>query len=152
MATPRLQLKTTATHRLLIRGCKVDTWVGVYEHERAQRSTVVFDIDLEIDGRQAAKDDRIDHTVDYALVVADIRQSLFDRRFHLIEAMADFVAQRILQKFGAIEVKLVIFKGSVLDRVDNVGVQIERFAKPCDTDSISASPAADVFHEVGALP
>jgi len=151
MAIHPSQVTPEPSHRILIRGCQVDTWVGVYEHEQQQRSTVVFDLDLDVDARLAARMDRIYDTVDYALVVADIRQSLFDRRFHLIEAMAEFVAQRILERFVASRIRLTIFKGPVLDRVDSVGVEIERFSTVALQRLKAGSQVSDARPLAGAV-
>jgi dihydroneopterin aldolase len=119
------------THRLQIRRCEVDTWIGVYEHEQARRSTLLFDLDLDIDGRQAAASDCIADTVDYGLVVEDVRQHLQDQRHYLVETLADHVADRILSRFSVVRVRVAVAKQAVLDRVASVGVEVERYQQVC---------------------
>ena len=114
------------THRLQVRRCEVDTWIGVYPHEQARRTTLLFDLDLDVDASVAAASDRIGDTVDYAEVVADLRRCLHDQRHFLVEALAEFVAARLLDRYGALRVRVAITKQSVLERVASVGVEIER--------------------------
>lgn len=115
------------SHRLLIRRCAIATWIGVYEHEQALRTRLLFDVDLDIDARLAAAGDHIDDTVDYGRVVEDLRACLYDKRYHLLEALADFVADRILQRYSVVRVRLTVSKLAVLEDVDSVGVEVERY-------------------------
>jgi dihydroneopterin aldolase len=117
----------SSTHCVQIRRCEVATWIGVYEHEQAQRMTLIFDIDLDVDANAASAADRIDQTVDYVKVVQDLRDCLHDRRHFLIETLADFVAQRLLNQFTAQRVRVNVAKHAVLEGVASVGVEVERF-------------------------
>jgi dihydroneopterin aldolase len=80
-----------------------------------------------VDASAASAADRIDQTVDYAQVVQDLRDCLFDRRHFLVEALADFVAQRLLAEFAAHRVRVAVAKQAVLEGVASVGVEVERF-------------------------
>lgn len=128
MKAIRSPLNAPSTHRLKIRGCRVQAWIGIYPHEQAQRSTLIFDLDIDVDARRAARSDRIEDTVDYARVIEDLRRDLSERRFFLVEAMSEFVADRIIRKYGAERVHLTIIKQSIVDQVDGVGVEVERFS------------------------
>lgn len=137
------------THRLQIRRCEVDTWIGVYEHEQTQRTKLLFDIDLDIDGRRAAAGDCIGDTVDYGSVVEDLRRFLHDQRHFLVETLADHVAARILQQFNVVRVRVAVAKQAVLEGVASVGVEVERYQlaytenalRPAAQDAASAAPA-----------
>lgn len=115
------------SHRLQIRRCEVATTIGVYPHEQAQRTTLLVDIDMDIDGRKASASDHIGDTVDYGDVVADVRASLHDARHFLVESLADEVADRLLTRFGALRVRVSVAKQSVLQGVFSVGVEVERW-------------------------
>lgn len=114
------------THRLQIRRCEIATWIGVYEHEQAGRTTLLFDLDLDIDGRKASAADRIGETVDYGEVVQDLRCCLHDKRHQLVESLVDFVADRLLDRFAALRVRVAISKVAVLPGVASVGVEVVR--------------------------
>lgn len=123
------QANLSITHRLQIRRCEVATWIGVYEHEQTQRTTLLFDIDLDVDAGGASAADQIDQTVDYAQVVQDLRSCLHDRRHFLVEALADFVAQRLLTEFAVQRVRVAVAKQAVLEGVASVGVEVERLRR-----------------------
>ena len=42
----------TYSHRLFIKDCSVQTWIGVYEHERKEPTILVFNIELDVDARR----------------------------------------------------------------------------------------------------
>ena len=131
------------THRLQIRRCEVDTWIGVYEHEQSRRTTLLFDIDLDIDGRRAAAGDRIGDTVDYGSVVEDLRRGLRDQRHYLVETLADHVADRILRQFNVVRVRVAVAKQAVLEGVASVGVEVERYQQACTANALRhGAPAA----------
>lgn len=115
------------THRVFIRQCVVQAWVGVYEHEQVRPTNLMFDIDIDVDGRLAATTDHIGDTVDYAAVVADLRTSLAQERHQLLETLSEFVANRILARFNACRVRVSVAKKDVLENVGSVGVEVERF-------------------------
>jgi len=115
------------THRLLIRRCAVSTWIGAYAHERHQPTTLMFDIDIDVDARRAAATDRIGDTLCYAEIVEDLRRHLADQSHHLLERLSEVVAERILHRHAACRVRVVVVKIGILPGVDEVGVEIERF-------------------------
>ncbi|MDR2678269.1 MAG: dihydroneopterin aldolase, partial [Zoogloeaceae bacterium] len=67
-------------------------------------------------------------TIDYAAVVARLKAELAERRFNLLETLAEWIAALILTEFSAKQVKVRIAKLGVLKDVGRVGVQIERQA------------------------
>lgn len=115
-----------SSHRLFIRDCRVSTWIGVFEHEQLKPTMLSFDIDLDVDGRQAADSDQIDDTVNYADVVEDLRASLADQRHRLLERLVDAVASRILSRFPVFRVRVRVAKLGILPDVAQVGVEIIR--------------------------
>lgn len=124
------------THRLQIRRCEVDTWIGVYEHEQTQRTKLLFDLDLDIDGRRAAAGDCLGDTVDYGSVVEDLRRCLHNKRHYLVETLADHVADRILRQFNVVRVRVAVAKQAVLEGVASVGVEVERYQQACTANAL----------------
>jgi len=132
------------SHRLLIRRCEVLTWIGVYEHEQAQPTRLLFDLDIDVDARLAAATDRIGDAVDYGAIVADLRECLAQERNYLLETLSEFVADRILSRFNAGRVRLSVCKIGILDGVGSVGVEIERFQRPGKRTLLSVPSRAHV--------
>ena len=65
-------------------------------------------------------------TIDYAKVVERIEQSVRANRFLLIEALAEHIAQLVMNEFGAPWVKVSAAKVGILPNAKFVGVTLER--------------------------
>jgi dihydroneopterin aldolase len=117
----------TYSHTLFIKDCSVQTWIGVYEHEQKKPTILVFNIELDVDARQASSSDLIGDTVDYAVVVSYIREYLRHARHRLLETLTQQVADQIFSTFNVSRIRLSVAKTGILEGVASVGVEIERF-------------------------
>ena len=117
----------TYSHTLFIKDCSVQTWIGVYEHEQKKPTILVFNIELDVDARQASSSDLIGDTVDYAVVVSYIREYLRHARHRLLETLTQQVADQIFSTFNVSRVRLSVAKTGILEGVASVGVELERF-------------------------
>lgn len=115
---------------VFIRDLSVSTLIGVHEHERRGPRSLLMDLDIELHASRAGQTDRLSDTVDYAAVVDDVRRCLADKSYFLLERLAEFVAERILEDFDAKRVVVHVAKAGVLEDVGLVGVRIERRAGP----------------------
>lgn len=113
---------------IFLEAVKVKTRLGVPEWERQLPQTIVLDIEITYDFSQACQSDAIADTIDYAQVVASIRETLQVNSFRLVEALAEHVCQLILQEFKAEQVTLKVAKPNVLPDLAALGVQITRKA------------------------
>lgn len=110
---------------IFLHGMKVDTLIGVYDWERKQQQTLILDLDIGV-AEQAALSDDINDTVHYAELCEAVRRSLATQRFQLLEALAEHVADLILQEFNALTVRVRVVKPGILANVREVGVEISR--------------------------
>ncbi len=110
--------------KLFIYGLQLPTLIGVYAEERLNTQIVYADVELRLSIERAAVSDQVDHTVDYALVAHGLREWAADCRFHLLEALARHLGQRVLQEFAVDEVMLRLKKLSALPEAEVVGVEI----------------------------
>lgn len=99
--------------------------VGIYPEELAGSQPVILSLKLGISGR-AARSDRIEDTIDYAVLVARLRGTLAERRFGLLEHLAEHLASLIFDEFRPLSVELTVHKPEVLPAVGRVGVMIAR--------------------------
>jgi dihydroneopterin aldolase len=111
---------------LFLHGLKAETLIGVYDWERQQRQTLLLDVDIGTDARPAGHSDNIDDTIHYGDVAEALRHNLAQQQFLLLEALAEHVAQFLLDDFGALWVRVRVVKPGILAQVREVGVQIER--------------------------
>ncbi len=104
----------------------VETTLGVPEWERLQPQKIILDIEIGCDLSTSCKTDAIGDTIDYAVVVDQIRDTLSIHSFKLVEALAEHVCQLIFDQFKAAHVKIKVAKPAVLPGLKALGVIIER--------------------------
>ena len=100
--------------------------VGVEPKERREAQEVVAQITLYVDLRKAGKTDAIGDTVNYANVKKDILALAEGSRFHLVEALAQAIADVCLSRERVQRVAVVVDKPAALSSVRTVGVKIVR--------------------------
>lgn len=115
---------------IFIRELRIETRIGIYPREREAAQTIELDLEIGLRGEHAAHSDRIEDTIDYAEVVADIRRLFAERHFDLLEHAAESIAQRVTGDFGAPWLRITIAKLSPLPGVKKLGVTIERGNRP----------------------
>jgi 7,8-dihydroneopterin aldolase/epimerase/oxygenase len=114
---------------IYLRDLKIPCTIGVWDWERQIKQTVHIDLDLAVDLTVAAASDRIEDTLNYKTVVKRLKEFVGASEFHLVEALAEAIAQTLLTEFGVPWVRVRINKkGAVRDATD-VGVEIERGQK-----------------------
>lgn len=114
---------------IFIRGVQLDALIGVYAHERDAAQPLLLDVELGTDFRAAAGSDALADAIDYAEVVAQLRQWVAGTRYALLEALLEDLASRLRAHFPAIaRLRLVAHKplaAAALGCAD-VGIAIER--------------------------
>lgn len=105
---------------------KVETKLGVPDWERLKPQTIILDIEIAMPDSKSCQTDEIVDTIDYGVVVARIRQTLAERSFKLVEALAEHICQIIINEFGAPWVKIKVAKPGILSGLKALGVIIER--------------------------
>jgi dihydroneopterin aldolase len=102
--------------KLRITGLEVSARIGIRDWEQQVLQRLSIDLELEMDAaRPAASDDIVD-ALDYGLVARDVIDFVRASRFHLIETLAEHIAQRLLDSFSVSRLKLCVHKpGAVPD-------------------------------------
>lgn len=114
--------------KIVLKGVTLQTLIGWHEWERHALRPLIVDLSIGMPKKDACYSDDLADTIDYEAVVNQLRASLLTKQFLLIEALAEYVANVLLQDFGAPWVKVTVSKPNVLTDVENVGVVIERIA------------------------
>lgn len=112
--------------RIGVYGVRADGRHG-FSHELHHAQPFVVDVELERDLSAAAAADDLAETVDYALVVQEIRRAVEQESFSLIESLAEAIASRLLA-FGVAGVRVRVSKPAVALTLgaDEIAVEIER--------------------------
>jgi dihydroneopterin aldolase len=110
---------------IFIEELRVSARVGIYPREQVAPQSLELNLTFGVPDAAAERDD-IDDTIDYAKVIARIREELAERHFNLIETLGEFVVGMLFDEFNAPWVKLRIAKIGVMKDVRRVGVYIQR--------------------------
>ncbi|HXQ31506.1 MAG TPA: dihydroneopterin aldolase [Steroidobacteraceae bacterium] len=112
--------------RIFVRDLRTETIIGIFDWERKVRQTISFDLEFPGDIRRAAKTDRIEDTLNYKSVAKRVLAFVEASEYHLVETLAEQVAQLILREFAVEWVKITLNKPGALRGSRDVGVMIER--------------------------
>lgn len=112
--------------RIVIRDLAINCIVGVFEHERETPQVVRLDIEIDADAASVAKRDELGDGVDYFELARAIEALVVERRFRLIETMAEEVARLALDRFGVGEVLVRVKKPDAIANAACVEVEVRR--------------------------
>lgn len=112
--------------RIVIHGLATECVIGFVDWERRVKQKVVFDIELATDCARAALRDEVTDTLDYRKVVKRVLAYTEASECHLVETLAERLAQIILDEFGVSWVRLALSKPGAFRQARDVGVVIER--------------------------
>lgn len=115
--------------KILIRNLKIFAHHGVLEEEKANGQYFVFDIDALVDISLPCKSDRVEDTVNYALMVGRITDIFTSQKDDLIERAAQRVADGLFAEFERISALRILLKkpDAPIDAdFEWVGVEINR--------------------------
>lgn len=102
---------------------------GAMEDEQNLGGKFECDVDMYCDLSAAAESDSLKKTVDYERVYANIQNVVLEKKYYLLEALANSIAKGLLREFFAIEKVMVRIRKPhppVRGVVDFVEVEITR--------------------------
>lgn len=111
---------------IFLRELRIDTLIGVYDWEKRVPQTLQIDLEIGLPNSRACHTDDIEDALDYAKIIAHIREVLQSRHFNLLEALAEHIAQILLDDFRAPWVKVSVAKLQAIRGSKMVGISIER--------------------------
>ena len=111
---------------IYLRDLRIDTIIGIYDWERRMKQTIILDIEMGTDIRQAASSDNIGDTLNYKEVAKRLFSFVGDSEFELVETLAERIAEIIMKEFNVPWCRLSLNKKGAVRGVRDVGVIIER--------------------------
>lgn len=103
---------------------------GLLKEENILGQKFFIDIEIETDTRKAGINDDFTKTINYAEVYEITRKFVEDKKFNLIEALAENIANEILNKFKiaySVMVRVRKKEAPVKGIFDYMGVEIRRY-------------------------
>ncbi len=120
--------QNATVYKVRVNGLRFHGFHGVYGHEKTYGNEFEANIEATVDG-QADKTDRIEDTVDYALLSRTALLVSEVNRFDTIERLAALIAESVLERFAMIvEVSVTVDKIDPpgLAEVDSCGASVTR--------------------------
>jgi len=111
---------------VFIDGVEASTTIGVYDHERHTRQTLVIDLQLGCDMRPAAREDAFEMALDYDAISRRVLAFVESTSCRLLETLAEKLADLLFQEYPVLHVRVKISKPGAVEIAQNVGVIIER--------------------------
>jgi len=100
---------------------------GCLADERSAGVHLDVDVELRTDTRAAARSDRVEDTIDYARLVETCRRVVEESSYHLVETVAERLAEELLEEPRAVSVRVRVAKRPPLAAaVDRFSVTVER--------------------------
>ena len=114
--------------KILLKNIVLYAHLGVKKEEREVRQKVSIDIELSLSLEEAARTDDLGKTIDYEKVYNLIKERIGIKKYHLLEALAQDLAQEILKDFPIEEVSVRAKKLQVklAGPLDYVAIEIRR--------------------------
>lgn len=121
-------LKGCVVDKVFIEGLTIQTTIGFYQWEKEIKQTLVIDVVMGWDTAQAAENDELKKTLDYAEISEKIAEFANRNPVDLIETLAERMAAYLIEQFNIPWLKLKIGKPNAVHNAQTVGVEIERKA------------------------
>jgi 7,8-dihydroneopterin aldolase/epimerase/oxygenase len=112
--------------KLRITGLEVSTRIGIHAWERQVLQRLAIDLEIDIDATPAAATDDIADALDYGIIGRDVAEFVRASQFHLIETLAERIAQRLLEAFPIPRLKVCVHKPGAVPGARDTCIEIER--------------------------
>jgi 7,8-dihydroneopterin aldolase/epimerase/oxygenase len=117
------------TDTIFLQGLEIPCIIGTLPRERVTKQKVMIDLEFPAPVRKAARRDDLKDALNYRKIAERITEFVSKSRFHLIETLAERLAQTLLREFRLKIVTLRVSKPKALRNAKNVGVKIQRSLK-----------------------
>lgn len=121
---------TPNLRRVFVRDLEVMARVGVYEVERRYEQRIVVSVDLAVLDDYDGTSDKLRDVLDYEKIVRDVRNLVEADHVHLLETLAQRIAQNSLADPRVHSVRVRVEKPDILPGCRAVGIEIERRRAP----------------------
>tara|TARA_B100000029_G_scaffold10085_2_gene11013 strand:- start:4453 stop:4818 length:366 start_codon:yes stop_codon:yes gene_type:complete len=83
---------------------------GVDESERKCGGTFEIDLEIKANYLKSMVSDRLKDSIDYCKIYECVRDSFFEKRFHLLEALATHIVNSLMNDYPLDSIKIIVRK------------------------------------------
>jgi len=112
--------------KVYIEGLSIQTTIGFFQWEKEIKQTLVIDLAMGWNTAQAAENDELSKTLDYADISVKIAEFANNNPVDLIETLAERLAKFLMETYHIPWLKLKVAKPNAVHNAITVGVEIER--------------------------
>ncbi|OGQ47199.1 MAG: hypothetical protein A3H42_00455 [Deltaproteobacteria bacterium RIFCSPLOWO2_02_FULL_46_8] len=113
--------------KIIIKGLQAKCVIGDYEWERKHLQKVFFDLEVEGDFGDACKKDVLSEaSLDYNRLAKEVLIFVEKSSYHLIETLAEAVAQLALRKFPVEAIRVRLTKPAAIKAAEAAIIEIYR--------------------------
>jgi dihydroneopterin aldolase len=112
--------------KVYIEGLTFQTTIGFYSWEKEIKQTLVIDLAMGWNTAQAAENDELAKTLDYAAISEAVVEFANANPVDLIETLAERIAAFLMAKYQIPWLRLKLMKPTAVHNATTVGVEIER--------------------------
>lgn len=120
---------TRSVRHVFIRDLILDSYVGIYEHEKNNAQKIRINVDLSVRENMQSLGDDIDNVVCYEKIANAIETIVTSGHVHLVETLAENIADMSLQDTRIFCVRVRVEKLEAIKNTTSVGIEIERYRK-----------------------
>lgn len=118
--------------KVYIEGLTFQTTIGFYAWEKEIKQTLVIDLAMGWNTAQAAENDELAKTLDYAAISVAIVEFANANPVDLIETLAERIATFLIDNYQIPWLRLKLMKPTAVHNATTVGVEIERGSQRLD--------------------
>lgn len=108
-----------------IKGIICEAIIGCYDYEKTTKQQVVVDLECKLYSYQWITDDSLAQTVNYDELIELVRQHISNTQYNLLESLAQYLTQYILDKFSLIQSITVVLAKPALQNILGCDVQVK---------------------------
>lgn len=89
--------------KIYLHKCAFYGYHGLFPEETKLGQRFFVDLELELDLQQAGRSDNMEDSINYGAVFETMKEIVEGRPFHLLEALAEAIASKLLSKFTLLQ-------------------------------------------------
>jgi dihydroneopterin aldolase len=114
---------------VFVHDLEVRAIIGIEPWERTKPQVILIDVEMACDASAAARDDEIEHAVNYRSVAKAVERLTIEGKYQLVETLAVRIADLVRHEFGVPWTRVRVRKPGAVRFSREVGIEIERGAR-----------------------